>query len=758
MADEREYSFTIKPTRELYYSDSTSFGVYVFETSEDIPELEKNVSFLSNDVTYNGTLSGRMQKLYIGDSYDVVAKLTFNKKYNKYQYEPIRIDSAALKSEEEQKAFLLSILTENQANTLMNVYPNIVEDIMNGTDEVDFTKLKGIGEYTYNKIKDKIINNYVISDILAMLQPLGVTFGAIKKLETFEPNPVLLKKQLIENPYILTRINGFGFKKVDTLATKINPELKESKRRLRAFIYWYLTDVGETHGHTWVDKGVLAEAVLNNVRECFDLLDECYQDNEESDKPFLHIEDRKIGLQKYYDTEYKIIDKLISIANQEPLELTEENIKDGIAKAEEEQGFSLTEEQLNVVLESVNENAIVVSGKAGVGKTSSIRAILSIHREANHSIACCALSAKAAKVIEESTGFPASTIHRLLGSNGANKFVYNADNPLPFSVLFIDEGSMANTEIFYHLLCAVRPTTKIIICGDNRQLPPIGYGNTFNDILSLDIIKTFALTKVLRQAEQSGILTDANKIRDGITPIGKPELKIVTGELNDMTYMFRDDREMLNALAIKAYMGAIKKYGIDDTLIGIPRKSNCTNCTSTINEKIQDLLLPNEDRFISYGTRKYKLGAKVIQRINDYEKEVFNGDIGYIVDIFQEYEGNQKINKFTIEFNSGKENKQVIYTQNEVEQIDLAYAMTIHSLQGSGYKAVIILIDNTHYVLLDNCLLYTALTRAKEKCLLLAEPSAFKRCITTNKTVARQTWTKKISENFKKGIDKEQII
>lgn len=763
MADEREYSFTVEVIRELYYSDATSYGVYSFKTPDEMPELEKQISIGRNidwgeehtDTIYNGVLSGRMQRLYEGDKYDVVAKLVFSKKYNKYQYEPIRINSAVLKTAEEQESFLLSILTESQAKTLITAYPNIVEDIMDGKDNVDFDKLQGIGKITYDKIKEKVINNYVISDILSMLQPLGVTLNAIKKLTTYEPNAVLLKKELIENPYILTSIRGFGFKKVDTLAIKLNPELKESDKRLKAFIRWFLTETGEGSGHTWVDKGVLEEEIINNVRECHKYLDECYQENEESDRPFLHIEGRKIGLQKYYDMEYRIIEKLNEISNQNPLSVSEENIRNGIIKAEQEQGYSLTEEQMAIAMDSLNSNAVAICGKAGTGKTSSVRTILNIYKEANCSIACCALSAKAVKVIEESTGFQANTIHRLLGSNGLNKFTYNENNPLPYSVLLIDEGSMNSTEIFYYLLRAVRPTTKIIICGDNRQLPPIGYGNTFNDIVLNNVIKTFTLTKVLRQAEKSGILSDANKIRDGINPIAKPELKIVTGELNDMTYMFRDDRDMLNGIAIKSFMGAVKKYGVDDVLIGVPRKSNCTNCTASLNEKIQDLLLPNETRCIVYGTRKYKLGAKVIQRTNDYEKDVFNGDIGYIIDIFQEKEGNKMVNKFTIEFASGKENKQVVYMQSEIDQIDLAYAMTIHSLQGSGYKAVIIIIDNTHYVLLDNCLLYTALTRAKEKCLLLAEPSAFKKCINTNKTVARQTWTKNILENFKKGIDKE---
>ena len=161
------------------------------------------------------------------------------------------------------------------------------------------------------------------------------------------------------------------------------------------------------------------------------------------------------------------------------------------------------------------------------------------------------------------------------------------------------------------------------------------------------------------------------------------------------------------------------------------------------------MLLPDEERFIKYGSKKYKLGAKVIQKVNNYEKDVFNGEVGYIVDIRQETKGRQKVNMFTVEYTLNGVAKQIEYTQNEAEQIDLAYAMTIHSLQGSGYKSVILIIDNTHFALLDNCLLYTALTRAKERCLLLAEPYAFKKCIDTNKVVSRQTWFSDINNDCK---------
>lgn len=178
------YEFTATPDFEMYYSEDSSFGVYKFSTTTELPELKsaENIVSFGSDLpkTYSGVLSGRMQRLYLGDEYVISAKLKFSKKYNNWQYEPVSIMAVAPKSFEQQKAFLQTILTDKQVDELISAYPNIVEDIMNGTDNVDFSLVKGIGQFIYNKIKEKIINNYVISDILVMLQPLGITYNMIK--------------------------------------------------------------------------------------------------------------------------------------------------------------------------------------------------------------------------------------------------------------------------------------------------------------------------------------------------------------------------------------------------------------------------------------------------------------------------------------------------------------------------------------------------------------------------------------------------
>ena len=686
-------------------------------------------------------LVGNMQQLYLGSEYEVIATLDYNAKYKSYQYKPKIVTSVAPKSDEQQRIFLSSILTEKQTDTLLEKYPNIVEEMINGTDNVNLAELKGIGEYTYNSIKEKVLDNYVISDILILLQPLGVKYPTIKRLLMGEPNPALLKEKLIDNPYIMLDIRGFGFKTVDGLALKLNPEIKISAKRTYAFIKYYFKETGNSQGHTWVTIETLENAMRDNIPECLEIFNTIVQ-NEKERSIILHFDGEKVGLKEYYQLEQDIFDILKSVQSFPALKIEDEHIKNGIEQAENEQGFTLTDEQREIVLKSLNDNVCIIVGFAGTGKTTISRALLNIYKQADYSISCCALSAKAAQRITEATGMPSSTIHRLLGYSPQG-FTRNHLNPLSADVILVDEGSMINSYVFHALISAVKEGAKIIICGDNRQLPPIGYGNIFGDLLvKTDCFSISRLTKVLRQAEKSGILMDANKIRSGQYPIEQPELKIVNGELQDMTYMFRDTREGLQNIAVKGFLKAVEQDGMDEVVIITPRKEHCENSSLEINKKIVEILFDKHEKCMKLGQREYYVGAKVMQMDNNYEKNVFNGEIGYITDIRDIQEGKEKTVQFTVEFKLNDQIKKVIYSRSELDQLDLAYAMTVHKSQGSGSKTVIIITDMTHYTLLDTCLLYTAITRAKKRCLLLSEPSAFKMCMNNNKSKSRQTWLK----------------
>lgn len=748
MSDDNIYEFKIVVTYEKYYSDDTTWGSYIAYTEDDIPFYtngEANKFDNSGEKKKFCNIVGKMQQLSIGGEYQIKAKYEYNKQYG-HQYKPLSIYALVPQTKEMQLLFLKTIIPEWMAENLINEYPNLVNDVANGTlKEIDYSKIKGVREITWNKVKEKIINNYLISDILMLLKPLGVTYTMIKKLLSDEPNPVLLKREIEKNPWVLTRVDNLGFKRVDDLALKLKPELIDSTQRLVAFIQYYFKDLGESKGHTWCSEKILRAAISNNIYECCNKVDWLLENND-----FLHIDNGRIGLKYYYDIEMQIYHLILNKSKIETtINISDEAIDKAIKHAEEEQGFDYVVEQLDTIHKSLHRTVSLITGKAGTGKTSIMRAIVKAYMENNYMMTASALSAMAAQRITEATEFPAMTIHRTLGCQGLNDFTYNKDNHLITDVAFLDEGSMVNASLFLHWLEAIGDNTRIIISGDHKQLPPIGFGNVFSDLIEMfDDSVVSKLVKPMRQAEKSGILVDANKIRENINPISeKLQPRIIHGELQDMYYMFRTNRQSLFNIAVKTFIKSVESDGIDNVVIAVPRRKDCLNSTNEINKVIQNELLGDVLESIEGFDTTFKLGAKVMQTVNDYDKNVFNGEIGYVTKISERYDGKKKEEYCEVTYTDifGKD-KIIEYTKKELAALDLAYAMTVHKLQGAGRKTVIGIIDNTHHQLLDNCMLYTLLTRAKKRCLLLAEPEAFLQCIRTSHN-NRNTWMMLETEN-----------
>lgn len=754
MDEDEIYKFTAIITYEQYYSDDSTWGVFGFSTKDDIPFFTKPTKtfdpFSDNKTSDEenkkmSKLAGKMQHLVVGGEYVVKAKYKKDKKYGD-QYTPIAIYAIIPQSRETQLLFLKSMIPEWMADNLINAYPNVVNDVANGTlKTIDYSLVKGVREITWNKIKEKIINNYLISDIISMLKPIGVTYAMIKKLLSEEPNPVLLKQELEKNPYIMTKIDGIGFRKCDDLALKLKPELIDSTQRLVAFIQYYFKELGESKGHTWCSEKILRAAISNNIYECCNKVNWLLENND-----FLHIDNGRIGLKYYYDIEMQIYHLILNKSQIETtINISDEAIDKAIKHAEEEQGFDYVVEQLDTIHKSLHRTVSLITGKAGTGKTSIVRAIVKAYMENNYMMTASALSAMAAQRITEATEFPAMTIHRTLVCQGLNDFTYNKDNHLITDVAFLDEGSMVNASLFLHWLEAIGDNTRIIISGDHKQLPPIGFGNVFSDLIEMfDDSVVSKLVKPMRQAEKSGILVDANKIRENINPISeKLQPRIIHGELQDMYYMFRTNRQSLFNIAVKTFIKSVESDGIDNVVIAVPRRKDCLNSTTEINKVIQNELLGDVLQSIDGFDTTFKLGAKVMQTVNDYDKNVFNGEIGYVTKISERYDGKKKEEYCEVTYTDifGKD-KIIEYTKKELAALDLAYAMTVHKLQGAGRKTVIGIIDNTHHQLLDNCMLYTLLTRAKKRCLLLAEPEAFLQCIRTSHN-NRNTWMMLETEN-----------
>ena len=731
---------------QRYYNDDSFYGVFAVRTTDStLPykdEITQPNAFEDDEgymPRYIVIVAGKMQQLYVGSEYEFIAMPTYSSKYKSWQYEPITVTAIAPSSYEASKLFLDTILTTRQSETLLAEYPDIIQQIIDGKDDVDVHKLKGIGDKSYTKIKDKIIRNYVISDIITLLQPYGVSYTAIKSLLKWESNSAILKQKIKNNPYELINARGFGFLKTDKIALSLQPELVDSSKRLFAFLRYILNKEAEDNGHTWVDFTQLNTAIIDQIPQCKELFDKLVEENKDGlFSGYFYINNNRIGLRRYWENENAIYD-ILKYLNTFQFN-RKINTEAGIKKAEKELGYELSEDQRNVVRRIETDNVIVYGGHSGAGKTSVARAILSSFPDSI--IACCSLSAKAAQRIQEATGFGATTAHRMLGFKHGT-FVYNSRNRLIADVIFIDEASMINCGLFYDIISAVKEGAKVVICGDYAQLPPIGAGNIFSDLLHMkNDFNVSVLTKVHRQAEKSGILRDANMIRKGEFPIEKPEPMIVSGENRDMVYIFRDDPERIQNIVVGQFIKTVESKGLDSVVCIAPRKDTVINSALEINNRIQEKLIDtNSTPHIQGYRNEFYIGDRVIQIENDSDRDVYNGEVGFVEAVFPNAKSEETL--MTVRFKStlaNEEDKLVNYNREDLKTVLLAYALTVHKSQGSEYDYVIVVIDKTHYTLLDNCLLYTAITRAKKMCILVAQPEAFKRAMKNNFNRNRQTW------------------
>lgn len=760
------FEFEMKPIRELYYNEQNFYSISVIELDEELPGTEKDK--INNK--YTTKLVGRSVPLSISSKYKVTAKFIFNEKYG-YQYEIVSIKPIV--SEESQStlnnSYLQAIITPNQYETLNNAYPNIVQNLLDDPNfEPDYTKLKGIKQKSWEKIREKILKYQQIGDILALLVPLGVSSNMIDKLVSYEPNVDILKTKLKSNPYEFTRIQGFGFLTVDKLALKINPDLATSSFRVAACTRHVLEEEA-MNGYLWVsiqdfgkDFCKIIPPGAPEFNECFkhvkDLIQVERELTKDNNSTLLHVVDDVIGLQKYYNIEesiWKYLKRLNNTTNYEPNRSLEEAIEEtNNYFSTADRRVELTDEQISAIKSTIENKVVIITANAGAGKTVCIKGILNLFR--NYNVATAALSGKAARRIEEATGVPSNTIHRLLEWQVDGGFARNENNPLNVDLIILDECSMIDDILLLNLLKAMPAEAKLVLVFDDAQLSPIGAGSPAKDLLSSNLCIN-RLTKIHRQAESSGIKLDANKIRKNQDIFTDEDIDydefgnrfitspVIHGTDKDMEiYMYTDSKMSQDKIfqqAYDLYFDLLRENdgNVDKVTIVVPKKDG-VNSTRNFNNRIQERLLgrePSELVIKESDDGKYKLfkkGARVIQRnVNDYERNVMNGEIGIIENISEKF--------CTLNFDNGE--KIVQMPKPLMRNMELAYAITVHSMQGSECENVIAILDNSHYILLDCALFYTAVTRAQKKCYLLMQPSAYKNALLKNKT-ERRTYLKDI--------------
>jgi exodeoxyribonuclease V alpha subunit len=590
---------------------------------------------------------------------------------------------------------------------------NTLEIMDNDTDKL--LKVDGIGKKKLVQIKKSWQDQKAVKDIMLFLQSFDISPAyALKIYHTYGKDAI---KIVQENPYQLTYdVWGIGFKIADTIGRRAGFN-EDHPKRIKAGIIYVLNEAAND-GHVYLPM----QELVNNCSEILnvDLSDSLLLFREMEDCGLLKIANDNIYLQYYYTAERNIefrINELCSGSSEfTEKELNSVRLKPG----------SYSDEQLGAIRNSLLHKILILTGGPGTGKTTALRGIIDSYTRLGKKIMLAAPTGRAAKRMSDVIGFEAKTIHRLLEYNPQGQFfVRDEDNPLDADLLVIDEVSMIDTLLMNSLINAVTSNTTLVLVGDVDQLPSVGPGNILHDLIKSDIIPTAMLTKIFRQAEESKIVVNAHKINLGEFPA------LQNNDTSDFFFLQEADNSLIPDIIVDLCTKRLpSKYGFDpmkDIQVLTPMYKGDAGADN-LNSILQSALNKNEV-LITRGKRCYKIGDKVMQLRNNYEKDVFNGDIGLIHNIDTEDQ------KLEIIFNG----KIVSYDFLDLDDITLAYAITVHKSQGSEYPCVILPLTTAHYIMLQRNLLYTAVTRASKMMIIAGSKQALQIAVANKKSRKRYT-------------------
>lgn len=559
-----------------------------------------------------------------------------------------------------------------------------------------------------------------IMEIMLFLKSFDIsTLFAVKIYKLYGNDAIELIK---ENPYrLITDMDGVGFKKADAIALKMGIEMT-SPERISAGTVYMLNQAAE-EGNTYQLRDFFINDLFNLLQVTKDVIDE--QLDAMIDNNDIICIDDKIFLPIYYYAEKNSAEKLLKILNSfKPMNIISDK---EIKQIEQHLDIEYDEQQKNAIKTALYNNVMVLTGGPGTGKTTVTKGIITAFRLNNKEILCAAPTGKAADRMSEATDTDACTIHRLLGYVPEKGYRYNEENQLNGDILIIDESSMINVMLLNSLLKAVPLDMKIIFIGDVDQLPCIGPGNALFDMIKSEIIPVVKLDKIFRQAATSKIITTAHDINHGIIP------QITNSKDTDLFFMTKQNEdEMLTDIINLVKNRLPKAYNLKPTDIQVltPMKKGILG-TINLNAVLQEQLNPVGEE-VKYGPTTFRVNDRVMQIKNNYDKEVFNGDSGFIESIDKE---NRTV--FVV-----FKKQSIYYDFSELDELMLSYAVTVHKSQGSEYPAVVMPVTMGHYIMLKRNLLYTAITRARKMCVLMGQKPAFYMGIQTLDTTKRNTYLK----------------
>ena len=587
-----------------------------------------------------------------------------------------------------------------------------------------------------------IISDSISQEAVIFFLDNGITLDTTHKIIALFGD--MAKEIVLENPYILMeKINRFGFKKNDAFALKIGVE-ENSITRLKALLTYVLQEALYSIGNSYISKGELYEATIRYIgkdvdgevfNQVIDILTEAkkiYIDKDQNIYDYnMYIQELELAL--------TISNRLNKIGEEKPIEYSAESIEKCFEQVKNASKMEYSTEQLEAIRSAFVEPIVIITGGPGTGKTTIIKAIIDMFMRLNHDnslltdyIALLAPTGKAAKRMKESTSMHAMTIHKYLGYTGDNIFTYSKYNKTTSKLIIVDEASMMDLPLASRLFTSSQDDARIIIVGDVDQLPSVGPGQVLKDLIDSKEIKTIKLTKIHRQAEDSSIIKLAHNVNEGILPDN------LLDKLNDRTFISTDNEYLASILVNVVKRFVDKGYDVKkDIQVLIPMyKGDCG--INEINNKIQELINPleqDETEIKHYG-RTFRENDKVIQLVNRAEKNIMNGDVGYVRNFNYK---NLKPIGLTVVFDSVV----VDYTIEELEDLSLAYAISVHKAQGGEFDVVLMPFTTKHYIMLKRKLIYTGITRAKKSLIMLGDPHAMsqgiRRIEANRKTILKET-------------------
>lgn len=677
------------------------------------------------------TVTGSFTSVNEGDEIKLTGDWKTHPKYGEQfaveSYEPvIRLTSEGIEK------YLASVFTEGigekLAKKITEKFGDKTLDILDSNIEA-LLHIEGIGSKKFESIKKAWKEHSAKRKILVFLQGAGLSASlSAKVFSRFGSDSVRIIK---DNPYLLAdEFFGVGFKIADTIAEKSGIS-KYSPVRIKAAAVYLLKKKSED-GHTYSPMEEFTRELAENSNVDYDTASSAIVDLHSDGEIFIEQSEgtnlgKNVYLAELYYCEKEAAKNLKAILSSPPKKSI--NPADSeIKNIFNEMQMDFSDEQFSAIRRAFDNKVLAITGGPGTGKTTILRTILNLYRRNGMRFELAAPTGRAAKKLAELTGYEAKTIHRLLEYNPAqNMFAKDEDNPISADLVVIDEMSMVDIYLFNNLLKAVPQSTRVILSGDVDQLPSIGPGSVMKDILDSDVIKSVRLNEIYRQAKGSDIILNSKRIREG----SMIEIIDFGSRQSDFLFIKCGDPERIPETVIDLCSRILPdKYGfnpLNDVQVITPMRKTSAGADN-LNARLQEAL-NDSDKEINRPGWKLKEGDKVIQTKNNYEKDVFNGDIGKVFLIKKESA------EVLIDFDG----RMVKYDLNEIDELNLAYAITVHKSQGSEYPCIIMPLTSQHYIMLQRNLLYTGITRGKKLTVLIGEERAAAIAIRNNNSKIRRS-------------------